>query len=225
MGRGEGFKIEVVEELLRDFNNRVLHLIESERDEARRYLKLLAWLNTWLEKNGFGRIVVTGGFAVEVYTGRAYRTMDVNIIVEGVEATKIVEKFLERIAERFGRGYLPYLEAISKKSIDIVSTMYDREMKPVKLVVNSDYIYLEPPEELLIRYLTAWKFWGSTEDRDKALWLYYIWRDRMNLDYIARKAKIENIYDKLLELQGIISTASKDLREKPDTSKNQQPSG
>jgi len=220
MGGGEGFKIEVVDELLRDFNDRVLPLIESERDEARRYLKLLAWLNTRLEKNGFGRIIVTEGFAVEVYTGRAYRTMDVDIIVEGAEANAVVEKFLERIAERIGRGYLPYSEAISMKSIDVVSTIYDREMKPVKLVVNSDYIYLEPPEELLIRYLAAWKFWGFTEDRDKALWLYYVWRDRMDLDYIARKAKIENVYDKLLELQGIISTASSDLCEKPGTSKN-----
>jgi len=220
MGGGESFKIEVVDELLRDFNDRILPLIESERDEARRYLKLLAWLNTWLEKNGFGRIIVTGGFAVEVYTGRAYRTMDVDIIVEGVEANAVVEKFLERMAERISRGYLPYSEAISLKSIDIVSTTYDRELKPVKLVVNSDYIYLEPPEELLIRYLAAWKFWESTEDRDKALWLYYIWRDRMNLDYIARKAKIENVYDKLLELQEIISTASRELYEKHDTNKN-----
>jgi len=225
MGGGEGFKIEIVEELLRDFNNRILPLIESERDETRRYLKLLAWLNTWLEKNGFGRIIVTGGFAVEVYTGRAYRTMDVDIIVEGLEANEVVEKFLEKIAERIGRGYLPRSEIISLKSIDIVSTIYDREMKPVKLVVNSDYIYLEPVEELLIRYLKAWKFWNSTEDRDKALWLYYIWRDRLNLDYIVEKAKVENIYDKLLELQEIISTASKDLYEKPSKNKKQQPSG
>jgi len=44
MGGGEGFKIEVVDELLRDLNERVLPLIELERDEARRYLKLLAWV-------------------------------------------------------------------------------------------------------------------------------------------------------------------------------------
>jgi len=91
----------------------------------------------------------------------------------------------------------------------------------VKLVVNGDYIYLEPPEELLIRYLMAWRFQGSTEDRDKAIWLYYIWRDRMNLDYIAEKARVENVYDKLMELQEIISTASRDLYEKPGTNKEQ----
>jgi len=76
-------------------------------------------------------------------------------------------------------------------------------------MVNSEYIYLEPPEELIIRYLAAWKFWGSTEDRDKAIWLYYIWRDRIDLDYIARKTKYMNIYDKFIELQNIVSSTSK----------------
>jgi len=50
MGEREGSKAEVVDELLRDFNSRVLPLIRSEPDEARRYLRLIAWLNTWLEK-------------------------------------------------------------------------------------------------------------------------------------------------------------------------------
>jgi len=210
MGGGEGSKAEVVDGLLRDFNSRVLPLIRSEPDDARRYLRLLAWLNTWLEKNGFGRIIITGGFAVEVYTGRAYRTMNVDVIIEGVEVARIIEEFLGRIAERIGRGYLPYAEAISVKSIDVVSTIYDRELKPVKLMVNDEYVYLEPPEELLLRYLATWKFRGSTEDRDKAAWLYYIWRDRMNLEYVARKSRLEDVYDKLMELQDIISSASKE---------------
>jgi len=211
MGGGEGSKAEVVDELLRDFNR---PLIGSEPDEARRYLRLFAWLNTWLEKNGFGRIIITEGFVVEVYTGRAYRTMDVDVIIEGVEATRIIEEFLGRTAERLGRGYLPYAEAISVKSIDIVSVIYDRELKPVKLMVNDEYVYLEPPEELLLRYLATWKFWGSTEDRDKAIWLYYIWRDRMNLDYVARKSRLGDMYDKLVELQDIISSASKEPPQK-----------
>ncbi len=35
---------------------------------------------------GIGRIVVTSGFAVEIYTGRVYRTMDIDVIVEGEKA-------------------------------------------------------------------------------------------------------------------------------------------
>jgi len=118
---GEGSETEVVEELLEEFNTSVLRELESEADEARRYLKLFAWLNTRLEEKGIGRIVITGGFAVEIYTGRVYRTMDVDIVVEGAGAARIVEEFLKRIGEKIGRGYLPYPEAISAKSIDIVS--------------------------------------------------------------------------------------------------------
>ncbi len=208
MGGGEGSKAKIVNELLNEFYNKVLPAIRSEFDEVRRYLRFFSWLNTYLERRGIGRIIVTGGFAVEVYTGRVYRTMDIDIIVEGVETIRIVEEFIGRIAERIGRGYLPYIEAISTKSIDIVSTVYNREMKPVKLVVNDEHIYLEPPEELLIRYLATWKFRGSTEDRDKAIWLYYIWRDRMDLNYIARRTRDENTYDKFVELQNIVSSTS-----------------
>jgi len=82
MGLGEeGSEIEVVEELLEEFNASVLRELESEADEARRYLKLFAWLNTRLEERGIGRIIITGDFAVEIYTGRAYRTMDVDVLV------------------------------------------------------------------------------------------------------------------------------------------------
>jgi len=205
---GEDSETEVVEELLEEFNTSVLRELESEADEARRYLKLFAWLNRRLEERGIGRIIITGGFAVEIYTGRVYRTMDVDIVVEGAGAARIVEEFLKRIGEKIGRGYLPYAETISAKSIDIVSTVYDREMKPVRLMVGDSHVYIEPPEELLIRYLSAWKFWGSTEDRDKAVWLYYTWRNRMNLDYVADKARRTEVEDKLSELKQLVETSS-----------------
>jgi len=116
MGRGEGFKIEIVDEILREFYDRILSVVSSEFDETRRYLRFFAWLNTWLEKRGFGRIIVTGGFAVEVYTGRAHRTMDIDIVVEGIEAIRIIEELLRKIAERISRGYLLYIEAVSGMS-------------------------------------------------------------------------------------------------------------
>jgi len=204
---GEDSEIEVVKELLEEFSTSVLRELESEVDEARSYLKFLAWLNRRLEEKGVGRIIITGGFAVEIYTGRVYRTMDVDVVVEGAGAARIVEEFLKRIGEKIGRGYLPYAEVISAKSIDIVSTAYDREMKPVKLVVGDRHVYVEPPEELLIRYLAAWELRGSTEDKDKAVWLYYTWRNRMGLGYVADKVRRAGVEDKLSELQQLVETS------------------
>jgi len=67
---------------------------------------------------------------------------------------------------------------------------------------------VESPEELLIRCLAAWKLRGSTEDRDKAVWLYYTWRNRMDLDYVADKARRAGVEDKLSELKQLVETSS-----------------
>jgi hypothetical protein len=51
------------------------------KNETERFLCFLSWLNEKLERKGLGRIIVVGGFAAEIYSGRAYRTGDVDIIV------------------------------------------------------------------------------------------------------------------------------------------------
>ena len=171
-------------------------------DETRRYLRLLAWLNTWLESRGLGRIVITGGFAVEVYTGRTYRTRDVDVIVEG--AARLVEALLSRFSDRIGRGYLPRIEELELKSIDIVSTVYSKPAPPVKLVVDDTHVYLEPPEELVVTYLAAWRYWGAAEDRDKALWILAVWYDRLDMDYLRARARSEGVEAELEELLSLV---------------------
>jgi len=64
----------------------------SERELAERIrrvlergdpLELMAEVNAFLEECGLGRVIVVGGYAVELYSGGAYRTGDVDVIVEG----------------------------------------------------------------------------------------------------------------------------------------------
>ena len=206
LSRGENTKAKdvMVIDLYREFEEKVLLELKAESDETKRYLKFIAWLNSKLEGKGVGRIIITGGFAVEVYTARTHRTMDVDIIVEGKEAVRIIEEFLKQISERIGRGYLPYHEALTTKSIDIVSTKYTKTMEPVKLQVNQGHVYLEPPEELIITYLASWKYWKSTEDRDKAIWLYITWNNKLNKEYLKKRAIQEKVEDKLKEIEETI---------------------
>jgi Hypothetical protein SSO1635 len=86
MGEGrEDFKVEeVASGLLRVFEERILPRLLNIADESKRHLLFAGWLNTFLEERGMGRIIITGGFAVEVYTGRVYRTMDVDVMVKGM---------------------------------------------------------------------------------------------------------------------------------------------
>ncbi len=208
MERGrEGFETEaLVDELYREFLDTVLPRIAGLGDETRRFLYLFAWLNTFLEKRGLGRIIITGGFAVEIYTGRIYRTADVDVIAEGCE--EILRKFLSKFCERVGRGYLPRVVELELKSIDIVSTLYTRKRPPVKLLINDMHVYLDPPEELVATYLAAWKRRGSAIDRDKALWLLAVLGDRIDMEYLRRRALEEGVYGELEELTKLLSSES-----------------
>jgi len=194
----------VVSEMLRVFEDKILPRLVSISEETKRYLLFTGWLNSFLEERGLGRIIVTGGFAVEVYTGRVYRTMDVDIIVEG--SSRVVEEFMEKFSERIGRGYLPLYDVLSLKSIDIVSTVYSRKRSPVRVLVDEFYVYLDPVEDLVAVYLEGWKYWGSTEDRDKALWLLYVWSSRLDWSYLEDTCREKGVLDKLMELKQLLST-------------------
>jgi hypothetical protein len=195
---------ELAESLYVEFEKEILPRLKEITEETKRYLYLIAWLNTKLEGGGLGRIIITGGFAVEVYTGRIYRTMDVDVIVEGINAGSLVERFLEKFSEKIARGFLPKYELLQLKSIEVVSVVYGRKSQPTKLVVGDFHVYVEPVEELVITYLVGWRFRESTEDRDKAYWLYALWRERIDHEYLESRAVEEGVYDYLRALQDML---------------------
>ncbi len=171
-------------------------------DDTERYAYFIAWVNSVLESSGIGFIVVTGGFAVEVYTGRVYRTMDVDLICSNQGVSRVLEGFLSGIGESIGRGYL--LEGdLALKSIDIVSSYYDRAVDPVKVLVRGRTLYLDPPEYLITAYLSSWRYWGSSEDRDKALWLLTALNELINhelLRELAVRGGVEGELNEVLRL-------------------------
>jgi len=165
--------------------------------KARNILEFLAILNTYMELNNIGKIIITGGFAVELYTNRAYRTGDVDIIVVGNK--EFLEQVLNSIGRRSGRVW--ELEYFSDKAIDIVSTMYIKPKSPVKLRVGERWIYVEPVEEIIITCLAACKFWQSDIDCEKAAMLLVAQRDHIDWEYLMRRAEREEVLDKLFEIK------------------------
>jgi len=183
--------------LLRELLSRISELKGSETD---RFLKFLAILNTLLEDKGLGRIIIVGGFAAELYSGRSYRTGDVDVIIEGV-AENLVRDLLKEISDFGLRIYLPKIREISEKGIDIVGNVYNKSKPPLKIQVDSYHVYIIPPEEVILTYLEAWKFWNSTEDRNKAVLVYCAQKDRIDINYINLESERRGVKDFLEKLK------------------------
>gem|GEM_PF-226007 len=197
-GKGVEAEEEVIKALLRDFPS-LLKELGGISDVTERYAYFIAWLNDAVERGSLGYLVVTGGFAVEVYTGRIYRTMDVDLICSNSRVSRAIERFLASVGEAIGRGYL--LEGdLSLKSVDIVADYYDRGVPPVKVWVRGKALYLDPPEYLIVAYLAGWKYWGSSEDRDKALWLLAATKDVIDEDLLTHLAVRGKVKDALTEV-------------------------
>ncbi len=197
MGREEEVEVERL-------SLEALRLLERLRgaDETEAILRFLAWLNTIVSRLD-GRIIVTGGFAAEVYSGRAYRTLDVDIIVEGPpEAVRLVEGLLERLGEKPAREYLvPGLP----KAIDIVSTSTGGR-RLVELETPEGIVYIESPEDTIAAYLRGWKYWKSLEDRDKALAVLTAWLDKLDMSYLRKLAERDGT---IRELQQLLEIAER----------------
>ena len=70
----------------------------------------------------------------------------------------------------------------------------------MKIIVYDKTIYIDLPEDLIVTYLSAWKYRDSTLDRDKVLWLLIVLRDELDFEYLEKRAKEENVLDKFKEL-------------------------
>jgi hypothetical protein len=182
--------------LLRELYSRISELKGSETD---RFLKFLAILNTLLEQRNLGRLIIVGGFAAEFYSGRGYRTGDVDIIVEG-QGAEIVRLVLSEISDKGLRIFLPKIREISDKGIDIVGTVYSLKKQPLSIYIDGYKIYIIPPEEVILTYLEAWKFWESSEDKIKAVLVYCAQRSKLDFNYLKEEAERRGVSDYLEKL-------------------------
>ncbi len=171
-----------------------------------RFLALLAAANRFLEERGLGRLVIVGGFAVELLTGGATRTLDVDVAVESVEAARLLEEALRLLAGageavESSRGPVVGLGG-AEKSIDLVSSSYHARFPPLSVEVPGyGRVYVEAPEELVLRYLRERLYWGTVESWRRVLLLLGVLWDRMDLTRLAAEAcrEDERLHRLLLE--------------------------
>ena len=203
MGRVEGEKVDrekVLEELIKGLGDIAKEI--RNKTETERFLRFFSWLNSELQTRGLGRIIITGGFAAEIYSARAYRTGDVDIIIEG--AGEIVRALLRSVSDVGLRIYLLRFPQLSQKGIDIVGEDYDKEKPPIRVEINGRWVYMVPPEEVVVSCLSAWKFWNSLEDRDKAFLVLAVQAENIDMEYLRKRAKEEDVLDRLEGLKALL---------------------
>ncbi|MEO0264953.1 MAG: hypothetical protein ABIM17_06905, partial [candidate division WOR-3 bacterium] len=99
--------------------------------------------------------------------------------------------------------YISTLSSLVDKALDIVGTIYDKQKPPLKIRINSYYVYMVPPEETIIYALAAAKFWSSTSDFERAVLVYAVQKENLDIAYLESRAVEENVkdyLDKVLEL-------------------------
>jgi len=204
----EGVEADTAEALARLLASAAAEASPASRPEHR-FALLLAEANRFLEERGLGRIIVTGGYAVELLTGGVVRTLDVDVIVEGFEAARVLEAALKRLEEILGleraaRGPILPL-AGAEKAFDVVSIGYRPRFQPLRVEVpGHGWFYLEAPEELVLRYLREALYWGTREARLRALLLLATLLERLDLPGLREAARGEDerlakLLDELVE--------------------------
>ena len=197
----KGSAFESLEALYREARQLIEKLANTGELEAT--VRFLAWLNTRVLEPRGARLIVVGGLAAEIYSGRSYRTLDADVIVEADPQTlDLLRRLLEMLGERPSREYL--VPGIPK-AIDIVATVA-KDIVLVELETPEGKLYIESPEDAITACLRGWKYWQSTEDRDKALAILMAWKDKLDYNYLRQKAQKDTTLDHLERLLKLIDS-------------------
>ncbi len=189
---------ELLKILINEFEENVKDKLLKISDDSIRILYFLAWLNSFLEKHGLGRIYIVRGFAVEFYTAASIRTFDVDINIVS-NKVNVIRRFLEMLGERIGRGYdLSLIKLI--KPIEIVPNTEIRDF--IRITINDYWVYIWSLEATLVYLLAAWKYWNSEYDMYRALILWRIRGKDMSIDKLCRLAENMDVADYLSKLIG-----------------------
>lgn len=140
-------------------------------------------------------LVLVGGAASSWYSRGSYRTLDVDVIVIGsVENLKKGLKGLE-----FDKNRVWHYDP-ANYALDIVSRT-NRPARTRSYEIDGYEIEIASPEEVIVNDLAGYKFWNHTDDFDRAKLVFETESENLDMQYLRRRAKEENVNDALDELK------------------------
>ena len=159
--------------------------ILSLPEGTRRTAALVAWLQG-IYATDDEKPVLVGGAAVELYTGGAYTTGDLDFV--GTVPQPVAERMKEVGFRKRGRHWL---HEGGKIFIEFPSSGLDGGEEPIVLEVEGERLLVVEPEALVADRLAAWQVWQSPEDGVNA-WLVTRGR-RLDLHRVGALAEAKGV--------------------------------
>jgi hypothetical protein len=165
----------------------------------RRTGALAAWFQS-LYRGERETPILVGGAVVELLTGGAYTTGDLDF-VGGVPAG-VAEKLRAASFRKEGRHWIHEKGHVF---IELPGGRLEPEEQVVRIRSGASTVLAISPEDILIDRLASWQFWASSVDGINA---YLIWRKqnrRLNQRRLTRLAKKREVGPALKSLRSLIS--------------------
>ncbi|MGH7588412.1 MAG: nucleotidyltransferase [Gemmatimonadota bacterium] len=160
----------------------------------RRTAALVAWFQGLFEDRSTAPALVGGG-AVELYTGGAYVTGDLDFVGY---MTDSAAKLLDEVGfRRIGRHW-KHEEA--QLFIELPGRFLEGGARAVELDAFGNTVRVISPEDVLIDRLAGWKFWKSHEHGVNAFLLYRALDRDLERPRLQERARVEHVQDALEEL-------------------------
>ncbi len=158
---------------------------------------LVAWVQSLFASEEDTVPVLVGGAAVDLYTGGAHTTADIDF---SGKVTPRVGRILQRVG--FRREGRSWVHDGARVYLDFV----DSEKMPgraaaVELKVGEASIRALAPEELIAERLLDWKDWRSEVDVINALLVFRTQKDSLDRERLERAAEKEGVIGLLRALE------------------------
>lgn len=166
----------------------------SLEEGPNRVAALAAWVQSLVADEALKPVLVGGG-AVELYTGGAYRTGDLDFV--GIVGKEVAEQ-LEAVGFRSqGRHWVHEQQHIF---FEFPGSALDEGETAAVIEVGKYSVLVIGLEELIVDRLAAWEFWSSEIDGINAFRLAEVSRSEIDwnrLHRLVRASRIEHALDAL----------------------------
>jgi hypothetical protein len=161
----------------------------------KRTAAIAAWIQDLYSSNP---PILVGGAAVELYTGGAYTTGDLDFV--GTVTAPVARDLEEAGFRREGRHWIHGKEELF---VEFPGSQIEPDGQTAILDFAGTKVLTLSPEDIIVDRLAAWEFWSSATDGASAVLIWKAQEKKLDLGRLAtlaRNRRVKNAYERLLAL-------------------------